>query len=111
MIIYICSVLYFFLLIVQTLILMKRRLLEFKYGLLWLTAFIILVFLSIRNCFFQDWIFDKSFVRIDWMLLIISYTVTLFSFYISIAITQVDRKITKIIQEVGMIESQIGDKQ
>ena len=111
MLIYICYALYFFLMIVQALILMKRRLLEFKYGLLWLAVFILLVFLSLRNCFFQDWIFDKSFGRIDWILLIISFTTTLFSFNISIAITQVDRKIAKMIQEVGMIESRIGDKQ
>lgn len=110
MIMYICSAIYFFLLIIQALILMKRRSLEFKYGLLWLAAFILLAFLSLRNCFFQDKMFDKNLGRIDWVLLIISFTVTLFSFYISIAITKLDGKIAKIIQEVGMLESRIEDR-
>jgi Uncharacterized conserved protein len=82
----------------------KRRMLEFKHGILWMVTSIVMVIASLNKGFVGE---AASFIGISYppaFLFLIGIMFTLFIlFYITVEISKTQRKIIRLTQEVGII--------
>lgn len=108
--IYICSFILSIAFIAIILMFVKMRVLDFKYSVLWILSGIVMVVLSLNRKLTMN---ISHLLKISYpsrLLLFFVFIFVLFSmFFITVVISRMQKKITRLVQEVAVMRS-IQDK-
>lgn len=103
---FILSVLFLFV----TMYFIKRRILEFKYSIFWISISIVMLLLSLNKDLVEAM---ASAVNIQYapafLFLIGIIFVLLLIFYFTIVVSNMQRKITRLTQEIGILKSSLKE--
>lgn len=91
--------------LIMTLFFIKRRLLEFRYSMLWIVTSLIMVIFSLNKSLTEKFaqLLNISYPPAFLFLTGIAF-ILLLLFYITVVVSNMQGKITRLIQELGVLQ-------